>query len=583
MVERRRLTAQPLFVAFVDVRKAFPTVKREILFHKLAALGASDALIRAMWSLYDRARGTVRGADGYGGFFDLSVGTREGGVESPLLYVLFVADLIAELEQVSLKHGAVELGGVLVRALQFADDLAIVANSAEDLQTLLDCWGLFCDKNHQETQVRKTEIVIFAPPTLSASLQDSLDALTFCYKTALLEISAHFVYLGVWLDATLDATSSYEYREGLGWKALGALHGTLRSAPFLPLSRVAEVANSIVGGGYCYGAELWGAFVPTSGSRVSRAHMGLLLGFGSRIRVQRTYGWIPACNLDLEALSRSVRVVSEAAAHPDTLLGRAVKQLHCNWASAGKRRGRTWLGHLLSRVSPIWPSFAVSVRGDIIVRGVPPVTDSEELTVPQRFKRDAVLSLWRTRRQSLLAVPPDVYTQDFLMWCLVSSPELPADSVILPLTATVDAGRFRTLLRVLAGLEDYARVNGHYARRARDPALATPELKRACVSCWMREQRIVLDSEWHGLLECKVGAQARRRFKMESGISAQVRHHIFKEHRSNVRGLVRLVALARADVTVLDALARLAAAVQGVRAGVFRSLASRAGGTVPEP
>ena len=37
-----------------------------------------------------------------GELFDILVGTREGGVESPLLYVLFAADIIAHLEQGSM-------------------------------------------------------------------------------------------------------------------------------------------------------------------------------------------------------------------------------------------------------------------------------------------------------------------------------------------------------------------------------------------------------------------------------------------------------------------------------------------------
>ena len=113
---------------------------------------------------------------------------------------------------------------------------------------------------------------------------------------------------------------------------------------------VCEISTALVGGGYCYGAELWGAFVPAAGSRVSRAYLGLLLGFGQRVRLPRVYGWLPVCGLDMEAISRSVRVLSEAATHPGTLLDRAIRQLHNNWASAGKRRGRTWLGQLLTRV-----------------------------------------------------------------------------------------------------------------------------------------------------------------------------------------------------------------------------------------
>lgn len=156
-----------------------------------------------------------------------------------------------------------------------------------------------------------------------------------------------------------------------------------------------------------------------------------------------------------------------------------------------------------------------------------------------------------------------------------------ADDTIFPLNSTVDAEKFCTLQRVLAGLEDYARVTGHYARRARHPALATEELKPACVSCWLTEKRIVVDSEGHGLLECEVGAQARRRFFMHCNIPADVLRYV-SAYRAELEALVRLVALARTDMATLDGLARLATEGQGARARVFRALASQ-GSTVAEP
>ena len=89
------------------------------------------------------------------------LGTREGGCEAPLLFVLFIADLIEHLEKVQLSSDPVFLASRLIRALLLADDLALFAHSEEDLQALLDAWAVYCDRHHFETQVAKTEIVVF--------------------------------------------------------------------------------------------------------------------------------------------------------------------------------------------------------------------------------------------------------------------------------------------------------------------------------------------------------------------------------------------------------------------------------------
>ena len=76
--------------------------------------------------------------NGYSELFEILLGTRKGGSEASLLFVLFIADLIAHLEKVALSSDPVKLAGKLIRALLLADDLAIVAHSAADLQSLLD-------------------------------------------------------------------------------------------------------------------------------------------------------------------------------------------------------------------------------------------------------------------------------------------------------------------------------------------------------------------------------------------------------------------------------------------------------------
>ena len=82
--------------------KAFPSVRHSILWHKLALehFAAADSLpfdvrtlIRALIALNSEATATIRGSDGCSAMFNINSGTREGGVESPWLYILFVADL----------------------------------------------------------------------------------------------------------------------------------------------------------------------------------------------------------------------------------------------------------------------------------------------------------------------------------------------------------------------------------------------------------------------------------------------------------------------------------------------------------
>ena len=128
LVEAARLQKRRLYVTFVYVKKAFPYAKRQLRLQIFSQKVASDELVRANLALYHEAHASVRGPEGYGLSFPVEIGTREGGAESPHLYMIFVCNLIAFLNSVSLRDGGAFLNGVECRALQLADDLAIFHN-----------------------------------------------------------------------------------------------------------------------------------------------------------------------------------------------------------------------------------------------------------------------------------------------------------------------------------------------------------------------------------------------------------------------------------------------------------------------
>ena len=90
LIEKALLQKRTLYITFVDVKKAFPSAKRELLLQIFSQKGASDELVRATWALYHEAQALVRGSEDYGLPFPIEVGTREGRAESPHLVVWMV-------------------------------------------------------------------------------------------------------------------------------------------------------------------------------------------------------------------------------------------------------------------------------------------------------------------------------------------------------------------------------------------------------------------------------------------------------------------------------------------------------------
>ena len=90
VVQRETQENGHLYACFVDIRKAFPRVRREILYFKMARLGIPTIYIKCLSALYTDIQGSVRSSAGFCAPFRISQGTREGCILSPLLFVIYI-------------------------------------------------------------------------------------------------------------------------------------------------------------------------------------------------------------------------------------------------------------------------------------------------------------------------------------------------------------------------------------------------------------------------------------------------------------------------------------------------------------
>ena len=93
-------------------------------------------------------------------WFDLSTGVRQGCVMSPILFSLFVNGLAREINE---KGKGVEVGGRRVRLLMYADDIVLLAESARDLQNMLDVVTAYSKRWRFRLNPKKgkSEVMIF--------------------------------------------------------------------------------------------------------------------------------------------------------------------------------------------------------------------------------------------------------------------------------------------------------------------------------------------------------------------------------------------------------------------------------------
>ena len=128
-LQEKHLTAnKPLYMAFVDLEKAFDRVPRDVIWWAMRKLGIDQWLVRLVQSIYTDARSRVRAGNGYSKEFGVAVSVHQGSVLSPLLFIIVLEALSREF-----RTGC-------PWELLYADDLMISAESMEELLVKLKTW-----------------------------------------------------------------------------------------------------------------------------------------------------------------------------------------------------------------------------------------------------------------------------------------------------------------------------------------------------------------------------------------------------------------------------------------------------------
>ena len=108
---------RPLYFCFLDFRKAFDTVSRNILFRKLYAAGVRGKLLRVIINLFSKNPANVTLDGFFSPEFTINRGVLQGSKLGTVLFNLFVDDLLDELNRSKL--GA-SIGLVLIILLSWA-------------------------------------------------------------------------------------------------------------------------------------------------------------------------------------------------------------------------------------------------------------------------------------------------------------------------------------------------------------------------------------------------------------------------------------------------------------------------------
>ena len=237
IIETRMKKKSDTFVAFIDFSKAYDRINRQLLWYKLSRLGISDQFIHVLKSLYSKVQCTAKINGFITDWFNVSVGLKQGCILSPVLFNAFMDDLVQMIRE---QKKGVTYGDVNVSILLYADDIVLLSNCEEGLQSMLVMLGEWCSKWGLTINGNKSKVMHFRSQSVDKTV------FPFTCRDETLEIVSQYKYLGLILTEHLDFLEMAKSVAKSASRALGFLICKDKALGGMPFECFTKCYNSLV-------------------------------------------------------------------------------------------------------------------------------------------------------------------------------------------------------------------------------------------------------------------------------------------------------------------------------------------------
>ena len=163
-MEKAREFQKNIYFCFIDYAKTFDCVDHNKLWEILKEMGIPDHLTCLLRNLYAGQEATVRTEHGTTDWFQIEKGIRQGCILSPCLFN-FYAEYIMRNAGLAEAQAGIKIAGRNISNLRYADDTALMAESEEELKSLLMKVKEESEKLGLKLNIQKTKIMASGPIT----------------------------------------------------------------------------------------------------------------------------------------------------------------------------------------------------------------------------------------------------------------------------------------------------------------------------------------------------------------------------------------------------------------------------------
>lgn len=112
ILRRRQLRNEKTYVLFLDFSKAYDRVPHGALLYKLEAMGFHGRVLQYISALYKNPKAVVRIGDTVSESFEYRIGVKQGCPASPILFNLYINDLLEDVTGVQVDSNLPRIPGL---------------------------------------------------------------------------------------------------------------------------------------------------------------------------------------------------------------------------------------------------------------------------------------------------------------------------------------------------------------------------------------------------------------------------------------------------------------------------------------
>ena len=147
-----------VYNVLLDASKAFDRVNYIRLFNLLVQRKLNPLVIRFLLHSYTNQKACVEWGDQRSDYYSLSNGVKQGGVLSPILFSVYIDELLIRLKNANV---GCFVGNTFMGALAYADDIALLAPSISALNIMLSICHSFSTEFDVKFNSSKSRLLVF--------------------------------------------------------------------------------------------------------------------------------------------------------------------------------------------------------------------------------------------------------------------------------------------------------------------------------------------------------------------------------------------------------------------------------------